>query len=82
MSQQTKKHLHSLSTTNRQQVERIVMRHASKQRDTGILPHELDPVYRDVIEAVQLRASFPAHHVPIVKTWEEAQQLNAYFEAI
>lgn len=82
MSQQTKKNLHSLSTAHRQQVERIVMRHASKQHDTGILPHELDPVYRDVIAAVKLQSSFPANHVPIVKTWEEAQHLTAYFEAI
>lgn len=82
MSTQTKKNLLSLSANNRKQVERIVMRHASQRADSGILPHELDPVYQDVIEAVKLQSSFTANHVPVVRTWEEAQHLTAYFEAI
>lgn len=81
MSQQTKQTLSSLPHNKRQQVERIVMRYASRHNEFGILPNELEPIYCDVIEAVKLQASFPENHLPMVHTWEEAQHLTRYFAA-
>lgn len=78
MSDETKNKLNSLPRLNRQQVEKVMMRYASKHADSGILPQELDPVYNDVIEAVRLQSHFPNHQIPIVKTWEQARVYSQF----
>jgi hypothetical protein len=57
------------------------MRYASRHNEAGILPTELEHIYCDVIDAVNLQALFPAHHLPVIRTWEEAQHLTDYFTA-
>ncbi|HEX4951132.1 MAG TPA: hypothetical protein VFZ34_31030 [Blastocatellia bacterium] len=49
------------------------MRFANRHDDAGILPQELDQVYRDVIAAVQLQAYFPTNLIPEIHNWEQAQ---------
>ncbi len=73
MSNETKTKMNSLPRINRQQVEKVMLRYASKHSDSGILPQELDTVYNDVIEAVKLQSHFPNHQIPVVKTWEQAK---------
>ncbi len=73
MSDETKNKLSSLPRINRKQVEKVVMRYANKHADSGILPHELDGIYNDVIEAVKLQAHFPDNQIPVVHNWEQAR---------
>ena len=73
MSQNTKELLKSLPPANRKQVEKIVMRFANHHKDAGILPNELDSVYRDVIEAIQLQSPYPTNQMPAIHSWEQAQ---------
>ncbi len=73
MSTNTKQLMKSLSQANRKQVEKVVMRFANTHPEAGILPFELDQVYRDVIEAVKLQALFPANQLPAIRSWEQAQ---------
>ncbi len=73
MSDETRNKLNSLPRISRKQVEKVVLRYASKHADSGILPQELDAVYNDVIEAVKLQSHFSHHQIPVVKTWEQAQ---------
>ncbi len=74
MSIETRQLMNSLTRTNRKQVEQIVLRFATNHKEAGILPNELDQVYRDVIEAVHFRSFFPDNQLPAVKTWEQARQ--------
>jgi hypothetical protein len=73
MSIETKQLMKALPSAQRKQVERIVLRFANQHADAGILPHELEPVYRDVIDAVRWQAFFPTNFLPAVKSWEQAQ---------
>ncbi|MBL8208529.1 MAG: hypothetical protein JNM09_30140 [Blastocatellia bacterium] len=73
MSKATKELMNSLPRSSRKQVEKIVMRFACTHNDTGILPNELDQVYREVIEAVKFQSYFPANQMPAIKSWEQAQ---------
>jgi hypothetical protein len=54
-------------------VKKIVLRFAHQHDDAGILPYELDQVYRDVVEAVKWQSYFPANLIPAIHSWEQAQ---------
>ncbi len=73
MSDKTRNKMNSLTRDSRKQVEKVVMRFAQKHNDSGILPHELDAVYDDVIEAVKLQSLYPPHQIPVVRNWEQAR---------
>jgi hypothetical protein len=78
MSNETQQMMRRLSLVNRKQVEKIVMRFAKDHHDEGILPIELDQVYRDVIDAVHFKSFFPDNQFPSVKSWEQARQFGQY----
>lgn len=78
MSNETQQMMRTLTLANRKQVEKIVMRFASDLKDTGILPNELDQVYRDVIGAIHFQSFFPDNQFPEVKSWDQARQFGQF----
>lgn len=79
MSKKTKLNLQALPCVRRRKVENIVLTYAEACYAHGLLPTELDRVYVEAIEAIQLESAFHAAQMPAVNNWEQARHYKQYF---
>ena len=76
MSKKTKLNLQALPCVRRRKVENIVLTYAEACYAHGLLPTELDRVYVEAIEAIQLESAFHAAQMPAVNNWERGITSN------
>lgn len=78
LSNDTLKLIHKLPQGKREKVERIVRRHVAACYKNGFPPENLDRVYIEAIEIVNLEALYPEPVVEEVRDWEPFRHYDQY----
>ena len=67
-----------LPIEKREKVDRIVKRHVAACQKNGFLPENLERVYIEAVEMVDLEERFPEPVVEEIKDWEPARHYDQY----
>ncbi len=78
ISKETLKLINKLPKDKREKVEAVVRRHVSACLKNGFPPENLDRVYIEAIEIVDLEALHPEPVVEEVRDWEPARHYDQY----
>ena len=78
LSNDTLKVINKLSKGKREKVDAIVRRHVAACYKNGFPPENLDRVYIEAIEIVDLEALHPEPQVEEVRDWEPARHYDQY----
>ena len=78
LSTDTLKLINKLSKAKREKVESVVRRHVSACYKNGFPPENLDRVYIEAIEIVDLEALHPEPKVEVVRDWEPLRRYDQY----
>jgi len=72
------KMLEGLSKDKRNKVEAVVRRHVEACLKNGFPPENIDRVYLEAVEIVDLEALFPEPQVEEVRDWEPHRHYDQY----
>ncbi len=72
------KMLEGLSKDKRNKVEAVVRRHVEACRKNGFPPENIDRVYLEAAEIVNLEALFPEPVVEEIRDWEPHRHYDQY----
>lgn len=78
ISNDTLKLINKLSKEKRDKVEAVVRRHVSACYKNGFPPENLDRVYIEAVEIVDLEMLHPEPVVEEVRDWEPARHYDQY----
>lgn len=67
-----------LSIEKREKVDRIVRRHVAACRKNGFLPENLERVYIEAVEMVDLEERFPEPEREEIRDWEPLRRYDQY----
>ena len=78
ISSDTLKMINKLSKKKKERVDAIVRRHVAACQKNGFDPENLDRVYIEAIEMIDLEVKFPDPVVEEVRDWEPARHYDQY----
>jgi hypothetical protein len=78
ISSDTLKLINKLSKKKKERVDAIVRRHVAACQRNGFDPENLDRVYIEAIEMIDLEVKFPDPVVEEVRDWEPARHYDQY----
>ncbi len=78
LANDTLKVIDRLSKEKREKVERVVRRHVTACYKNGFPPENLDRVYLEAIEIVNLEELYPEPEVEEIRDWEPARRYDQY----
>jgi hypothetical protein len=78
ISSDTLKLINKLSKKKKERVDAIVRRHVAACQKNGFDPENLDRVYIEAIEMIDLEVRFPDPVVEEVRDWEPARHYDQY----
>jgi hypothetical protein len=78
LSNDTLKAVTKLPKEKREKVEAVVRRHVAACYKNGFPPENLDRVYIEAIEIVELESLYPEPVVEEVRDWEPARHYDQY----
>ncbi|HZS09210.1 MAG TPA: hypothetical protein VFD58_30525 [Blastocatellia bacterium] len=78
VSTDTLKMMHKLPREKRDKVEEVVRRHVSACYRNGFPPENLDRVYLEAVEIVNLEERFPEPVSEETRDWEPARHYDQY----
>lgn len=78
ISSDTLKLINKLSKKKKERVDAIVRRHVAACQKNGFDPENLDRVYIEAIEMIDLEVKFPDPVVEEARDWEPARHYDQY----
>jgi hypothetical protein len=78
ISTDTVKLINQLPKTKREKVDAIVRRHVAACQRNGFLPENLERVFIEAIEMVDLEKGFPAPKCEDLRDWQPARHYDQY----
>ena len=78
ISSDTLKMINKLTKKKREKVDAIVRRHVAACQRNGFDPENLDRVYIEAIEMIDLEVKFPEPHAEESRDWEPARHYDQY----
>jgi hypothetical protein len=78
ISSDTLKMINKLPKKKKERVDAIVRRHVAACQKNGFEPENLDRVYIEAIEMIELEVRFPDPVVEEVRDWEPARHYDQY----
>jgi hypothetical protein len=78
ISNDTLRMINKLSKKRREKVDAIVRRHVSACQKNGFYPENMERVYIEAIEMVELEERFPEPVVEETRDWEPARHYDQY----
>jgi hypothetical protein len=78
ISTDTVKLINQLPKTKREKVDAIVRRHVAACQRNGFLPENLERVFIEAIEMVDLEKGFPAPKGEDLRDWQPARHYDQY----
>ena len=78
ISSDTLKLINKLTKKKKERVDAIVRRHVAACQKNGFDPENLDRVYIEAIEMIDLEVKFPDPVVDEVRDWEPARHYDQY----
>ena len=78
ISSDTLKLINKLTKKKKERVDAIVRRHVAACQKNGFDPENLDRVYIEAIEMIDLEVKFPDPVVEEVRDWEPARHYDQY----
>jgi len=78
ISKETLRMVDTLPGEKRGKVEAIVRRHVAACQKNGFLPENLERVYIEAVEMVELEERFPEPVVEDIRDWEPARHYDQY----
>ncbi len=78
LTSETIKMIEHLPSEKREKVNLIVRRHVAACQKNGFLPENLERVYIEAVEMVDLEDRFPEPVVEEIRDWEPARHYDQY----
>jgi hypothetical protein len=78
LANDTLKMINQLPKEKRERVEAVVRRHIAACHKNGFPPENLDRVYLEAIEIVELDELYPEPEVEEIRDWEPARRYEQY----
>ena len=78
ISSDTLKLINKLPKKKKEMVDAIVRRHVAACQRNGFDPENLDRVYIEAIEMIDLEAKFPEPVIEEIRDWEPARHYDQY----
>ena len=78
LANETMKVINRLSPEKKEKVEAVVRRHITACLKNGFPPENIDRVYLEAIEIVNLEEIFPEPKVEETRDWEPARRYDQY----
>jgi hypothetical protein len=78
ISNDTLRMINKLSKKRREKVDAIVRRHVAACQKNGFYPENMERVYIEAIEMVELEERFPEPVVEETRDWEPARHYDQY----
>lgn len=78
MTMETIRMIEDLAEEKRKKVEVIVRRHVAACQKNGFLPENLERVYIEAVEMVDLEERYPEPIVEEVRDWEPLRRYDQY----
>lgn len=78
MTMETIRLIEDLAEEKREKVELIVRRHVAACQRNGFLPENLERVYIEAVEMVELEERYPEPAVEEVRDWEPLRRYDQY----
>jgi hypothetical protein len=78
ISSDTLKLVHRLPKKKREKVDAIVRRHVAACQKNGFLPENMERVYIEAVEMVDLEERFPEPRDEEIRDWEPARRYDQY----
>lgn len=78
MTMETIRMIEDLAEEKREKVELIVRRHVAACQRNGFLPENLERVYIEAVEMVDLEERYPEPVVEEIRDWEPLRRYDQY----